>query len=77
MPLALITSLSIPQPGNFLAVTRYGIPAPAGAISKSMSALPVRTRDEFVALADFARWQFADLPAWDRIDAALDEVLAP
>ena len=76
MPLALTTSVNMPHPGNLLAVTRYGIAAPVGSVSRSMPAFPQLTRDELVALAAFTRWQHTDRPAWDGIGEAADAVLA-
>ena len=75
VPLALATSVNLSNPGNLLAVTRYGIRPPQGVPAKTMPAFTGLTRDQLEAVARFARWRFTDQPPWENLEEALDEVL--
>lgn len=75
VPLALTTSVNLPDPGNMLAVTRHGIQPPLGVPAKSMPAFAALTPEQLASLAHFVRWQFTDLPPWENVDEAIEEVL--
>jgi mono/diheme cytochrome c family protein len=75
VPLALTTALNVPDPGNAIAVTRFGVAPPPGAPGKTMPAFAALTPEELAALARFMRWQFTDHPPWDGVDDAVAEIL--
>jgi mono/diheme cytochrome c family protein len=75
VPLALTTKLNVPDPGNAIAVTRFGVAPPPGAPGKTMPAFAALSPDELAALARFMRWQFTDHMPWSRVDEAVAEVL--
>lgn len=75
VPLGLTTSMNVPDPRNMLSVTRHGIRPPVGVPSKTMPNFAGLTREDLAALARYSRWQFTDLPEWEGMEEALDDVL--
>ena len=75
VPLGLTTSMNVPDPRNMLSVTRHGISPPTGVPSKTMPGFAGLTRDDLAALATYTRWQLTDLPEWEGLEEALDDVL--
>jgi len=74
VPLALTSTVNMPDPANVIRVIRDGVRAPRGAVSKqkSMPALAISLTDENVVdLLVFIRDRYTDKPAWQDLEGAV------
>lgn len=77
VPLALTSTVNMPDPANILRVIRDGVRPPRGALNRSMPAFGISLTDEnIVDVLVFIRERFTDKPAWDDLEGALAEALA-
>ncbi len=70
-PLALVSSVTGPDPINLINVTIDGIRPPDGVPDKSMPRFTTIGDEELRDLVAFIRHHFTDLPEWEDIDEAI------
>lgn len=70
-PLALVSSVTGPDPINLINVTIDGIRPPEGVPDKSMPRFATLSDSELRDLVAFIRHHFTELPEWDNIDEAI------
>lgn len=75
VPLALTTSMNVPDASTFIKLVLQGIKPPRGVLDRSMPARASQISDEeMVALVAFARGRFTTKPAWTGVEATLRSV---
>jgi len=68
-PLALTAAMLSPHAGNAVFAIQHGIKPPRGALDRGMPAQGLNLSDpEFVAVVNYIRDRFTDLPAWTDVE---------